>query len=82
VTSRIKNLPLRVAEKIEKVAKSGAWQGLASCPAAVYEDGLAGDERRRARSQENNRTRDVHGFADAMQGSDALQYIGARLRIG
>jgi hypothetical protein len=54
---------------------------LPRCPAAVDQKRVPGDQRRRGGGEEHNRSRHFNGLADAMQSSDAIDHIGAELRI-
>ena len=45
-------------------------------PAAVDQDGVAGDEGGGGRGQENDCAGNFHGLADAVQGGDAFDHIG------
>ena len=55
---------------------------LTSGPSAIDQDGMAGNQRGRRRGQKHDRARHFHGFADAMQGRDALHDVCAEIRIG
>ena len=55
--------------------------GLAGGPAAVGEDGLAGDQRGGRRGQEHDHAGYFDGLADAVQGGDALDDVRAELRV-
>ena len=51
--------------------------GLAGCPAAVDQDGLAGDQRGGGGCQEHHDACYFDGFADAVQGGDPLDDVRA-----
>jgi hypothetical protein len=55
--------------------------GLAGGPAAVGEDGLAGDQRGGRGGQEYHHAGYFDGLADAVQGGDALDDVRAELRV-
>ena len=63
-------------------SKLGRDGVLARGPAAVDQDGVAGDEGGGRRGQENDGAGDVHGFADAVEGGDALDDVGAKGGVG
>src|SRR3984957_20772580 len=54
---------------------------LAGCPAAVDQDGLAGDERGGRGCQEHYDAGYLYWFADAVQGGDPLDDVRAELRV-
>ena len=62
-------------------ARGVGLRGLAGGPAAVGEDGLAGDQRGGRGGQEHHHAGYFDGLADAVQGGDALDDVRAELRV-
>jgi len=57
------------------------WPKLHRRPSTVDENRMTGYQRSSRRSQEDDRARDVHWLADAMQAGDLLDHAGAKFRV-
>ena len=55
---------------------------LNGCPAAINQQGVAGDQRGCRRGQKHYGASDFSGFSDAMQGCDVLDGLSVKRRRG
>ncbi len=72
-------MDLRVCDERRGVGAAGA---LASSPTSVDHDGVTGNQRGSGGSQKDDGARYIHWLADAVQGGNAFDDVGAEGRVG